>query len=65
MSERKPKRDLDERHALPVEDPEAALEALLKVDPEGKAKFTEKQVEKAVRDAVTDPDVEGPPPEKV
>lgn len=30
---RKPKRDLDERHSLPVEDPEEAIRALLKVDP--------------------------------
>jgi hypothetical protein len=36
MSEPKPKprRDLDERHKLPVDDPEEAIRALLKVDPE-------------------------------
>ncbi len=34
MSQAKPKRDLDERHSLPADDPEEALRALLKVDPE-------------------------------
>jgi hypothetical protein len=33
MSEPKPKRDMDERHSLPVDDPEEAIRALLKVDP--------------------------------
>jgi hypothetical protein len=55
-------RNLDERHALPVEDPEAALEALLRVDPEAKAKLTEEEIEAAVRAAISDPDVDAPPP---
>jgi hypothetical protein len=30
----KKKRDMDERHALPVEDPEEAIRALMQVDPD-------------------------------
>ena len=52
----KPKRDLDERHKLPVDDAEEALKALLAVDPEERAKLSDKQVEKIVREAVGDPD---------
>jgi hypothetical protein len=32
--EPKAKRDMDERHSLPADDPEAALKALIAVDPE-------------------------------
>jgi hypothetical protein len=62
MSERKPKpkRDMDQRHALPVDDTEEALKALMAVDPEAKAKLTDKQLEKLVRDATADPEVKEP-----
>jgi hypothetical protein len=55
VSKRKPKRDMDERHSVPADDPEEALKALVAVDPEAGAKLTNKQVEKLVRDAISDP----------
>jgi hypothetical protein len=42
--EKPKKRDLDERHSLPVDDPEEAIRALLKVDP--KSEPVDKEDEK-------------------
>jgi hypothetical protein len=59
---KKPKRDLDERHALPADDPEAALKALIAVDPEAVPELSDQDVEKIVRGAITDPDEEDSSP---
>ena len=55
-----PKRDLDERHALPVDDAEEALKALLKVKPEDREKLSDEDVMKIVTGALTDPELDDP-----
>jgi hypothetical protein len=56
MSEPKPKRDLDEKHSLPADDPETALKALIAVDPEADPDISDEDVQKIVRGSLTDPE---------
>lgn len=49
-----PKHDLDQRHKLPADDPEAALKALMAVEPEADPDLSDEDVETIVRGALTD-----------
>lgn len=52
---KKPKMDLDERHAIPI-DAEEAIRALLKVDSEALPALTDKEAELIVKRALADED---------
>jgi hypothetical protein len=53
-----PKRDMDERHKLPVDDAEEAIKAVLKVDPDAEPELSDADIEKIVRGALTDPELD-------
>ncbi len=57
---KKPKRDMNERHVLPAEDPEEALKAVIAVDPEADPDLSDEDVEKIVRGALTDREPDRP-----
>ncbi len=58
--EPKAKRDMDERHSLPADDPEEALKALIAVDPEADPELSDEDVDKIVRGPLTDPELKKP-----
>lgn len=60
MAKPKPKRDLDERHSLPADDPEEALKALIAVNPETDPDLSDENVEEIVRGALHDPELDKP-----
>jgi hypothetical protein len=58
---KKPKRDRDERHAIPADDAEAALEALVVINPEAAPDLSDDDVHNVVRRALADREPEGRP----